>query len=137
MSLNTITNVNLILCLLSPFQFKWKSSTDKCIYCREHICNSNWCYQSYTLCSVDWQYAGSFINSFFWTAIGSFWVDSSYVCLSYLVNPRMNLTWVIALLPLSQKTSHSRIRNLSQKTSHLTRFGKCLWVQESNSTKYG
>lgn len=49
----------MLLCLLTPFQFKRKSSCDKCFYHWERICDSNWCYQSHTLCSVDWQYAGN------------------------------------------------------------------------------
>ena len=41
------------------------------------------------------------------------------------------------VLPPSQKISHSRIQNLSQKISHLTQFEKCMCMQESISTKYG
>lgn len=74
----------LLFCLLTPFQFKRKSSRDKCIYHRECICDSNWCYQPHTLCSVDWQNAGSVINSHFWTTLRSFGVDTSYFsCLYY------------------------------------------------------
>jgi len=41
------------------------------------------------------------------------------------------------VLPPSQKTSHSRIQNLSPKTSHLTVFRKCMHMQESINAKYG
>jgi len=36
-----------------------------------------------------------------------------------------------------KKTSHSRIQNLSPKTSHLTVFRKCMHMQESINAKYG
>ena len=44
---------------------------------------------------------------------------------------------VDCVLPSFQKTSHPRIQNLSQKTSHPTLFRKCMRMQESLIAKYG
>ena len=53
---------------------------------------------------------------------------------SYILRNRGLELGTYSLRP--KKTSHSRIQNLSQKTSHLTKFRKCMCMQESISTKY-